>query len=207
VVGAVAAVVIAGTALAVHAASDQGTPNASTVADGTTSSTPAALSTEPGTAPSGNPGTASGGAPGSVVVFSVSGPDLPGANVLDACKRDTRQAIARYDTVALGDVTMQCGNSSQGYDHIRIRHRADWTDELGRNGGRDWDDLMLTAVQGSLLRPGAGFPKDAGDGKVCYAAGLRFSDGTTPPEPFVKVIVSETTDRVITAYPTRNPDC
>jgi hypothetical protein len=37
---------------------------------------------------------------------------------------------------------------------------------------------------------------------------VQFDDGSRPgDEPFVKVIVSSTTDRVITAYPTRDDGC
>ncbi|ROS78161.1 hypothetical protein EDF24_0932 [Curtobacterium sp. PhB130] len=143
-----------------------------------------------------------------VVVIARQGADLPGAAVLQRCDTSSRADVASYDTAALGDVVMQCGNSSQGYEHIRVRHTADWQGVLAGSGSRDWDDAMLTAVQAVLTAPRDGFPKDAGDGKVCYAAALRFDDGSTPsPDGFVKVIVSETTDRVITAYPTRSDDC
>ncbi|WP_420366253.1 hypothetical protein AAEP80_05360 [Curtobacterium sp. L3-7] len=142
------------------------------------------------------------------VVIDRTGPDLPGDSVLASCDRDSRATVARYDTAALGDVVLQCGNSSQGYEHIRVRHTADWEDVLAGHGDRDWDDAMLTAVQTALTSPRDGFPVDAGDGKVCYAAAVRFDDGTAPsPDGFVKVIVSATTDRVITAYPTNDDDC
>jgi len=89
-----------------------------------------------------------------------------------------------------------------------VRHTGDWQDVLAGTGDRDWDDAMLTAVKTAVTAPRSGFPVDAGDGKVCYAAPVRFDDGTTPsPDDFVKVIVSATTDRVITAYPTRTDDC
>lgn len=143
-----------------------------------------------------------------VVVIDLRGPDMPGAGVLDRCDTSSRADVARYDTAALGAVVMQCGTSSQGYEHIRVRHTADWQDVLGDRGDRDWDDAMLTAVQTALRDPRPGFPRDAGDGKVCYAAAMRFDDGSTPaPDGFVKVIVSRTTDRVITAYPTRTDGC
>jgi hypothetical protein len=143
-----------------------------------------------------------------VVVIARQGQDLPGADVLARCDSDSRADVARYDTTALGDVVMQCGNTSQGYEHIRVRHTADWQDVLGGQGDRDWDDAMLTAVQTALTSPRTGFPKDAGDGKVCFAAAVRFDDGSIPtPDGFVKVIVSSTTDRVITAYPTSTDDC
>jgi len=89
-----------------------------------------------------------------------------------------------------------------------VRHTADWRDVVTGHGSRDWDDAMLTAVQTALEDPRPGFPLDVGDGKVCYAAPVRFDDGSRPDdEPWVKVIVSATTDRVITAYPTRTDDC
>lgn len=142
------------------------------------------------------------------VVIDQTGPDLPGGSVLASCDRDSRATVARYDTAALGDVVLQCGNSSQGYEHIRVRHTADWQDVLAGHGDRDWDDAMLTAVQTALGSPRDGYPVDAGDGKVCFAAPIRFDDGSRPDdEPFVKVIVSATTDRVITAYPTREDGC
>ncbi|MGU3410171.1 hypothetical protein ACLBWP_08700 [Microbacterium sp. M1A1_1b] len=143
-----------------------------------------------------------------VVVLDRQGPDLPGGAVLDRCDTDSRADVARYDTAALGDVVLQCGTSSQGYEHIRVRHTGDWRQVVGGRGSRDWDDAMLTAVQTALTTPRSGFPRDAGDGKVCYAAAMRFDDGAAPsPDAFVKVIVSRTTDRVITAYPTRTDDC
>lgn len=149
-------------------------------------------------------GTAADG----TVTITLTGPDLPGGTVLDRCASDTRQPVARYDTAALGSVVMQCGNSSQGYEHIRVRHTQDWGDVVTGHGSRDWDDAMLTAVRTTLETPRAGYPQDAGDGKVCYVAPVQFDDGSRPDaEPFVKVIVSATTERVITAYPTRDDGC
>jgi hypothetical protein len=146
---------------------------------------------------------------GGVAVIDRSGPDLPGAAVLDRCRSDGRASVASYDTAALGRVAMQCGTSAQGYEHIRVRHTCDWQDVLsGHTTRRDWDDAMLTAVQTALTNPQKGLPVDAGDGKVCYAAPIRFDDGSAPsPDGFVKVIVSATTERVITAYPTDESDC
>lgn len=142
------------------------------------------------------------------VTITVAGPDLPGGDVLDRCDADSRTAVARYDTAALGAVVLQCGNSGQGYEHIRVRHTQDWDDVVTGHGSRDWDDAMLTAVRTVLETPRTGYPQDAGDGKVCYAAPVRFDDGSRPDaEPFVKVIVSATTERVITAYPTRDDGC
>ncbi|MBT1622982.1 hypothetical protein KK101_09830 [Curtobacterium flaccumfaciens pv. oortii] len=142
------------------------------------------------------------------VTITRAGPDLPGDATLARCDSTTQAAVAQYDTEALGRVTLQCGTSAQGYEHIRQRHTADWQEVVAGRGSRDWDDAMLTAVQTALVSPRAGFPVDAGDGKVCYAAPVRFDDGSRPEaDPFVKVIVSATTDRVITAYPTRTDDC
>ena len=143
-----------------------------------------------------------------VVVIDRSGPDLPGAGVLDRCSSDPRAAVQQYDTEALGDVVLQCGTSAQGYEHIRVRHTTDWQDVLRGHGDRDWDDAMLTAVQAVLTDPQPGFPVDVGDGKVCYAAPVRFDDGSTPsPDGYATVIVSATTLRVITAYPTDDTAC
>lgn len=145
---------------------------------------------------------------GGTVTITRTGPDLPGDAALARCDADSRSSVARYDTAALGRVTLQCGTSAQGYEHIRQRHTADWQEVVAGHGSRDWDDAMLTAVQTALVSPREGFPVDAGDGKVCYAAPVRFDDGSRPDaDPFVKVIVSATTDRVITAYPTRTDDC
>lgn len=149
-----------------------------------------------------------GAAADGTVTITRSGPDLPGDAVLDRCDSSTRQTVARYDTAALGAVVLQCGTSGQGYEHIRVRHTQDWTDVVAAHGSRDWDDAMLTAVQSALESPADGYPQDAGDGKVCYAAPVRFDDGSRPsPEPFVRVIVSATTDRVITAFPTSDGGC
>jgi hypothetical protein len=149
-----------------------------------------------------------GAAADATVTITTSGPDLPGADVLDRCDTDSRATVARYDTAALGTVVLQCGTSGQGYEHIRVRHTRDWQDVVTGHGSRDWDDAMLTAVRTVLESPRTGYPQDAGDGKVCYAAPVRFDDGSRPDaEPFVKVIVSATTERVITAYPTRDDGC
>lgn len=142
------------------------------------------------------------------VTITRTGPDLPGDDVLDRCDTSSRGTVASYDTEALGAVVLQCGNSGQGYEHIRIRHTRDWEDVLSGHGSRDWDDAMLTAVQSALEAPVTGYPQDAGDGKLCYAAPVRFDDGSRPAaEPFVRVIVSSTTDRVITAFPTSDGGC
>lgn len=142
------------------------------------------------------------------VTITRTGPDLPGAGVLDRCDRDSRAVVARYDTAALGQVVLQCGTSGQGYEHIRARHTADWRDVLDGRSQRDWDDAMLTAVRSVLETPPTGYPQDAGDGKVCFAAPVRFDDGSRPAaEPNVRVIVSATTDRVITGFPTDDGGC
>ncbi|MBF4613953.1 hypothetical protein [Curtobacterium sp. VKM Ac-1376] len=142
------------------------------------------------------------------VTITRTGPDMPGSTALARCDGSSQAAVAQYETEALGRVTLQCGTAAQGYEHIRVRHTADWQDVVTGHGARDWDDAMLTAVQTALEDPRAGFPVDAGDGKVCFAAPVRFDDGSRPDDdPYVKVIVSATTDRVITAYPTRTDDC
>ncbi|QSB23967.1 hypothetical protein [Curtobacterium sp. 24E2] len=157
---------------------------------------------------SGTPSDAPTASDDGTVTITRTGPDLPGDTTLARCDSTTQAAVAQYDTAALGRVTLQCGTSAQGYEHIRQRHTADWQEVVAGHGSRDWDDAMLTAVQTALVSPRAGFPVDAGDGKVCYAAPVRFDDGSRPDaDPFVKVIVSATTDRVITAYPTRTDDC
>ena len=180
------------------------------------SAAPSATATDPSEQGTGTGGTDDPGSTGStgstestVAVIARSGPDLPGSAVLDRCDSDGRAAVARYDTAALGDVVLQCGTAAQGYEHIRVRHTRDWQDVLsGHTTQRDWDDAMLTAVRTALTNPQKGLPVDAGDGKVCYAAPVRFDDGSAPsPDGFVKVIVSATTERVITAYPTRDSDC
>ncbi|WIB00556.1 hypothetical protein [Curtobacterium sp. MCBA15_012] len=163
------------------------------------------------TSGTGGGGTGSGtgqGSPDGTVTITREGPDLPGGSVLARCDTDSRRVVARYDTAALGEVVLQCGDSGQGYEHIRVRHTEDWQDVVTGHGSRDWDDAMLTAVGTVLGSPRSGYPVDAGDGKVCYAAPVRFDDGSRPDaDPFVKVIVSATTDRVITAYPTRTDGC
>jgi hypothetical protein len=176
------------------------------------SAAPSATATDAadeGGASGSSAGSADAGSRTSVAVIARSGPDLPGSAVLDRCGSDGRAPVARYDTAALGDVVLQCGTSAQGYEHIRVRHTRDWQDVLaGHTTQRDWDDAMLTAVRTALTNPQKGLPVDAGDGKVCYAAPVRFDDGSAPsPDGFVKVIVSATTERVITAYPTRESDC
>ncbi|PZE54290.1 hypothetical protein DEJ33_15835 [Curtobacterium sp. MCPF17_047] len=186
--------------------------------DAVLSAAPSATATAPAGQGSAGGSTDSGGADtgstetssdSSVAVITRNGPDLPGTAVLDRCASDGRAAVTQYATAALGEVVLQCGTSAQGYEHIRVRHTRDWQDVLaGHTTQRDWDDAMLTAVRTALTNPQKGLPVDAGDGKVCYAAPVRFDDGSTPsPDGFVKVIVSATTDRVITAYPTRDSDC
>jgi hypothetical protein len=173
----------------------------------------AVLSTAPSATASVPAGDGAGGRStendGGVAVIDRIGPDLPGRRALRPCASDSRARVASYGTTALGRVVMECGTSAQGYEHIRIRHTGDWEQVLrGHTTSRDWDDAMFTAVHTALTNPQKGLPVDAGDGKVCYAAPVRFDDGTSPsPDGFVKVIVSATTDRVITAYPTDESDC
>lgn len=151
---------------------------------------------------------ADGAARDGTVTITRTGPDLPGADVLARCDGDTRNLVARYETASLGEVVLQCGTSAQGYEHIRVRHTGDWEAVVSGHGSRDWDDAMLTAVQTALESPSTGYPRDEGDGKVCFAAPVRFDDGSRPTaEPFVRVIVSATTDRVITAFPTDDGGC
>ncbi len=149
-------------------------------------------------------GTATDG----TVTITRTGPDLPGGGVLDdRCDTSSRQTVARYDTAALGTVVLQCGNSGQGYEHIRVRHTQDWTDVVSGHGSRDWDDAMLTAVQ-TVLDAADRVPAGRRRRKVCYGRSRAVRRRVAAPaEPFVKVIVSSTTDRVITAYPTRDDGC
>ena len=205
VAAAAVAVVVVGGGLALRGVGDERTPSATTVQGVTPSATTSG--TAAGTTTSTLVPAPDATSTGTTVVIAPSGPDLPGASILGVCRTSTTWTVDRYETAALGSVAMQCGNASQGYRHIEIRHEQDWTDDLRGLGGRDWDDLMLTAVDTALTSPGPGFPQDAGDGKVCYAAPIRFADGRTPPDGWVKVIVSATTDRVITAYPTSRSDC
>jgi len=152
--------------------------------------------------------TAGDGAHDGTVTISRTGPDLPDPGVLSRCATSSRNVVERYETAALGAVVLQCGTSAQGYEHIRVRHTQDWTDVVTGHGTRDWDDAMLTAVRTVLEAPATGYPQDAGDGKVCFAAPVRFDDGSRPTaEPFVRVIVSATTERVITAFPTDDGGC
>jgi len=213
IAAAVAAVVVIGGFALTNAR--EGDDTVHSAAPSATATDPSEQGTGTGTG-SGSTGSASGTGTGSagstestVAVIARSGPDLPGATVLDRCDSDGRAAVARYDTAALGDIVLQCGTSAQGYEHIRVRHTRDWQGVLsGHTTQRDWDDAMLTAVRTALTNPQKGLPVDAGDGKVCYAAPVRFDDGSAPsPDGFVKVIVSATTERVITAYPTRDSDC
>ena len=195
VVTAVAALIAAGLVAGGFALTTQRSGDDPVVGGGAASVTPSATAAEGAT----RDGT---------VTITRTGPDVPGADVLDRCDRDSRAVVARYETAALGPVVLQCGTSGQGYEHIRVRHTADWEDVLGSRSDRDWDDAMLTAVQSVLEAPPTGYPQDAGDGKVCYAAPVRFDDGSRPDaEPNVRVIVSETTDRVITAFPTDDGGC
>ncbi|KQO61279.1 hypothetical protein [Curtobacterium sp. Leaf261] len=223
-VAVVAAVMVVGGALALRGLDGSDTPSATTM-DAASGSSSTAASAQPSRQPTADPPTAGSDAASDnpdddpddatdtaghrgTAVFAPSGADLPGATTLARCGSDRRSAVARYDTAALGAVTLQCGDSGQGYQHIEMRHERDWDDELASTRTeRDWDDLMLTAVRIALTEPGSGLPADAGDGKVCYSAPIRFADGGTPRDPFVKVIVSATTDRVITAYPTSREDC
>jgi len=84
------------------------------------------------------------------VTITRTGPDLPGSAALARCDSTTQAAVAQYETQALGRVTLQCGTAAQGYEHIRVRHTADWRDVVTGHGSRDWDDAMLTAVQTAL---------------------------------------------------------
>jgi hypothetical protein len=204
VVAVVAIVIVVGGVLALRGVDGSGTPSATTM-DAASSSASASASSSASTP---GPGNGDPDRPRGTVVFAPTGTDLPGSAALDRCRSDSRAAVERYDTAALGTVTLQCGDSGQGYRHIDIRHHGDWDDELASlRTDRDWDDLMLSAVSIALTEPGPALPADAGDGKVCYAAPIRFADGTSPSDGFVKVIVSATTDRVITAYPTSRADC
>jgi len=210
VVTAVAAVIAAGLVAGGFALTAQRSGEDPVIGGGSVSVAPSATAADgPAADGSAADGTATdGSAPGPTVTITRTGPDLPGSDVLDRCGRDSRSVIASYDTAALGRVVLQCGTSGQGYEHIRFRHTADWRDVVSGHGSRDWDDAMLTAVRTVLEHPADGYPEDAGDGKVCFAAPVRFDDGSRPDaEPFVRVIVSATTDRVITAFPTDDGGC
>ncbi len=204
----VAAVVAAGLVVGGFALTAQRSGEDPVVGGGTPAGTPGTTVDRSAPAADRSAPAAGGTTRDGTVTIERTGPDLPGADVLDRCDSDRRAVVARYETAALGPVELQCGTSGQGYEHIRVRHTADWQDVVRGHGSRDWDDAMLTAVRSVLESPPAGYPQDAGDGKVCYAAAVRFDDGSRPAaEPNVRVIVSETTDRVITAFPTDDGGC
>lgn len=116
-------------------------------------------------------------------------------------------SVQRYDNAKyLGKIDLFCGDSGQGYVHIRARHQRQWQDRINQVGqGGNWDDLMVWVVGQAVTSPASGYPKDIGGGKSCYST-LIYMKGTKGTVSFrPSIVVSRNNKRVITAIPTTVP--
>jgi hypothetical protein len=121
-------------------------------------------------------------------------------------------SVQSWDVTA-GHLDMFCGDEDDddiwvsGYNHIRDRHQGDWqsiVDSAG--GGGNWDDLTMFMTDRSIR---ADDPEPEGDGKLCYSTSVEIheGDGALLGVYNPTIIVSATTRKVITSYPTIVPDC
>ncbi|AJW78550.1 hypothetical protein DZF92_13555 [Clavibacter michiganensis subsp. insidiosus] len=79
----------------------------------------------------------------------------------------------------------------------------------GAGGGANWDDFMVFATGSIVTAPAPGFPKDVGDGKLCYSAPIiiKNAEGNVVDTYNPTVLVSGNNKKVITSYPTRVDRC
>lgn len=101
-----------------------------------------------------------------------------------------------------GRVALTCGNDNYGYKHIKVRHAKDWQLKITKYGGHgSWDNFMSYATAQALSHPSA--VRNHGAGKYCYTTPIEIYQGRNLVNTFYPVvIVSTTSHRIITSYPT-----
>jgi hypothetical protein len=102
---------------------------------------------------------------------------------------------------AHGHIDLFCGDSTQGYVHIRTGHQADWQAVITKYPiGGSWDDSMSFATGQAII---SGPVYNAGSGKLCYTAPWQIKhNGTVVATYHPTIIISGTRNLVITSYPT-----
>jgi hypothetical protein len=118
-------------------------------------------------------------------------------------------SVASWET-GIGHVDLFCGDDRSGYVHIRTDHQSQWQTVVdGAGGGAYWDDFMVFATGSIVTAPAPGFPKDVGDGKLCYSAPITIknAEGNVVDTYNPTVLVSANNKRIITSYPTRVDRC
>jgi hypothetical protein len=117
-------------------------------------------------------------------------------------------SVASWDT-GIGHVDLFCGDDASGYVHIRKVHQADGQAVVdGAGGGANWDDFMVFATGSMVTSPAPGFPKDVGDGELCYSAPIfiKNAGGEVVDTYNPTVLVSANDKKIITSYPTHLVD-
>jgi hypothetical protein len=94
-----------------------------------------------------------------------------------------------------------CGNSKDGYVHIRADHAGQWQDVIDKFPiGGSWDDSMAFATTQALV---ASHPSNAGNGKLCYSAPWQIKhNGKVVATFHPTILISGNRNLVITSYPT-----
>ena len=118
--------------------------------------------------------------------------------------------IASWKTSQFKTIYLRCGDSKSGYVHIRARHEMDWKNKLTSTGGSgNWDDFMLFATSQAISGPTPGYPTNEGSNKWCYTTPIQIKKNGVVINTFrPTIIVSSSTKRVLTSYPTGSaPNC
>lgn len=119
--------------------------------------------------------------------------------------------VTTYTSRALGTIRLRCGDSRDGYVHIRQRHERAWQRVVDiAGGGGNWDDLMDFMTRQAIEAPSPGYPEDVGRGKLCFTtpALIISNEGVVVRTLMPTVIVSRDNKKVITSIPTTgSPDC
>ena len=150
--------------------------------------------------------------------YEIPAPSTPAAGVetslldpitIGACNAGFGDvSVASWET-GIGHVDLFCGDDKSGYVHIRTGHQAQWQTVVdGAGGGAYWDDFMVFATGSIVTAPGPGFPKDEGDGKLCYSAPIliKNEEGNVVDTHNPTVIVSANNKKIITSFPTHLVD-
>ncbi|MFJ3381387.1 hypothetical protein ACIPJ2_13355 [Curtobacterium sp. NPDC090217] len=112
----------------------------------------------------------------------------------------------------VGSVSLQCGNSANGFIHIRDRHAAEWLGQYAKYGpttGLDWSDVADFDMKTALSAPLA-TSEDAVAQKTCYAGLIQIKEvpsGDVLGHYEPTVYVSQNNKKIVTAIPTSRERC
>lgn len=129
--------------------------------------------------------------------------ETPGCSGQDQLRNlQTMTRGGKSGVVARGIAYRMCGNSAWGWRHIAIRHTAEWS-KIGQLFGRSWNDFATWAIYGISGSPSNIAYAPINDTYIYTAPVQLWKNGRLITTYNPKVVISNKTWRIITAYPTR----